>query len=54
MKTRPKPPVKKYATGGPVTKHQSLATSGSAPDNGRSDPGFKKGGAVKRGGKRAC
>lgn len=46
-----KPMPKKFAEGGAVTKHQSLATGGSAPEASRSPPsaGFKKGGKVKSG-----
>ncbi len=46
---KPKPFGKKYAEGGPVTKHQSLATTGQAPAAVKTDAGFKRGGAVKKG-----
>lgn len=51
-----KPMTKKYADGGPVTKHQTLASTGKAPaGNGSNTAGYKKGGAVKKaGGRRGC
>lgn len=52
----PKKPTtyKKYASGGPVTKHQTLATGGTPAGDGRSDQGYKKGGKVAPRGRRGC